>query len=247
MKTPSLPPSSDILQQYALLLDVDGTLLDIAPTPESVVVPDGLPATLAALHRALHGALAIISGRPLAQIDALTANAFPAAAEHGAVLRIPPAPARRLALPTPPPRWREAARAIVARAPGARIEDKGGGFVLHYRAVPGAGPELGAALRMLLADEERFEIMRADMAWEVRPRGADKGTAAQAIMRGADFAGRVPLFVGDDTTDLDAIRAVRAMGGIGLLVADAFGSPAGVRAWLARVRSHIDTTTQGGA
>lgn len=242
-----IPPPADILRQYALLLDIDGTLLDIAPTPESVVVPAGLPATLAALHRALHGALAIISGRPLAQIDALTANAFPAAAEHGAVLRIPPAPARRLPLPAPPPRWREAARAIAARTPGTRVEDKDGGFVLHYRAAPDAGPQLHEALRALLGGETRFEVMPASMAWEVRPRGADKGTAARALMTGAAFTSRLPLFIGDDTTDLDAIREAQAMGGVGLLVKDAFGSPAGVRAWLARLQGGIATATQGGA
>ncbi len=241
-----LPPPQDVLRRHVLLLDVDGTLLDIAPTPESVVVPEGLPETLDVLHRALAGGLAIISGRPLDQIDALTRNALPAGAEHGAVLRIPPDPARRLALPSVPQAWRQAAYGMTERFPGARVEDKESGFVLHYRSIPAAGPALDRSLRGLLQGEPEFEILPADMAWEVRPRGADKGTAVRAIMRGAAFADRIPLFVGDDITDMDAIRAAQAMGGVGLRVADSFGSPEAVRIWLAELRRHAELTTQAG-
>jgi len=235
-----LPPPQTILQRFALLLDVDGTLLDIAPTPESVIVPPELPTTLRRLHRALGGALAIISGRPLDQIDRLFGNAFPAAAEHGAVLRIPPAAARRLALPDVPAAWRDAAETLARQHPGVRIEAKTLGFVVHYRGAPEAGPMLEHALDALLRPEEKFEVMPADMALEVRPRGADKGTAVAAVMAAPAFAGRLPLFIGDDVTDLDGIRATEALGGIGLRVHEAFGSPASVRAWLGALRELHD-------
>ena len=84
----------------------------------------------------------------------------------------------------------------------------------------------------MLADDTRFALLPAHMAWEVRPRGADKGTAVAELMARAPFAGRLPVFIGDDVTDEDAMRAADAMGGVGLLVADAFGNPAGVRTWL---------------
>ena len=145
-----------------------------------------------------------------------------------------------------PEAWRQAAGDLSARFPGTRVEEKASGFVLHYRGAPAAGPPLDRALRGLLPGEKAFEILPADMAWEVRPRGADKGTAVRAIMEGPAFAERVPLFVGDDITDLDAIRAAQAMGGVGLRVAESFGSPGGVREWLADLRGHAEAFARGG-
>jgi len=88
------------------------------------------------------------------------------------------------------------------------------------------------ALAALLRDSTEFELLQAHMLWEVRPRGVDKGSAVQALMARAPFAGRQPVFIGDDVTDEDGMRAARALGGAGLRVDAAFGSPAGVRAWL---------------
>ena len=104
--------------------------------------------------------------------------------------------------------------------------------MLHYRAAPTLGPALGEALAALVAGSDRFVIAAARKAWELRPRGADKGTAVTAVMQRAPFAGRVPVFVGDDVTDEDGMAAARRLGGVGLRVAEAFGTPAGVRAWL---------------
>lgn len=112
------------------------------------------------------------------------------------------------------------------------MERKAHGFVLHYRAAPALGPVLGDAMAALVAGSDRFVIVPARKAWELRPRGADKGTAVEALMRGAPFAGRVPVFIGDDVTDEDGMAAVRRLGGVGLRVAEAFGAPAGVRAWV---------------
>jgi trehalose 6-phosphate phosphatase len=232
-RLPHLPPFA----LAALLLDLDGTLLDIAPTPDSVQVPPALPDTLRTLSTRLGGALAIISGRTVAEVDALLGAVSPAVAgEHGGALRRAPGAAlERPDLPAAPQAWRDAAQRLVAAHPGALLEHKPRGFVVHYRLAPAAGPALHAALAALLAGQAAFDLMQAHMAWEVRPRGADKGTAVAALLRAAPFAGRLPVFIGDDVTDRDAIAAAAALGGTGMLVADAFGTPAGVRAWLATV------------
>ena len=218
----------------ALLLDLDGTLLDIAPAPDQVVVPPELTETLHRVRDLLGGALAVVTGRPIEQVDALLGDAPRAiAGEHGGARRHAPGAAiERPALPSPPGAWRVAAERIVAAHHGALLEHKERGFVLHYRAAPEHGPALRAALEALTAGSPDFLIMAAHMAWEVRPRGTDKGRALRSLMDRPPFAGRLPVFVGDDVTDEDAISAARALGGTGFRVDTAFGSPAGVRGWL---------------
>jgi trehalose 6-phosphate phosphatase len=105
--------------------------------------------------------------------------------------------------------------------------------VLHYRAAPEHGPALRTALTGMLGNTPDFAVLAAHMAWEVKPLGADKGTAVAALMEQAPFAGRRPLFIGDDLTDEDGIDAANARTGIGLRVAEAFGTAQGVRDWLA--------------
>jgi len=226
----SLPP----LDRAALLLDLDGTLIDIAPTPDSVVVPPGLRDTLLTLRGQLSGALAIISGRPVEDVDALLPGVASAVAgEHGAALRPAlGADILRRELPLPPNGWIETAEAAVARHPGALLERKSRGFVLHFRLAPDAGPALRAAIAPLVEADPRFEIMPASMAWEVRAVGVDKGAAVRAVMALEAFAGRLPIFIGDDITDQDGITAARALGGVGFLVAERFTNPEAVRAWL---------------
>lgn len=226
-----LPPVS----RLALLLDLDGTLLDLAPTPDSVVVPPGLADSLLRLRARLDDALAVVTGRPIVQIDALLPGIPHAVAgEHGGAIRhAPDAGTVRIDLPDPPDAWRKEAEAVVAAHPGALLEQKRRGFVFHYRAVPAYGPALHAAAYALVAANARFQVMQAAMAWEIRPAGADKGSAVQAVMRHPPFQGRLPVFIGDDVTDEDGIRAAVALGGAGLRVDDAFGAPAAVRSWLA--------------
>ncbi len=220
----------------ALLLDLDGTLLDLAPTPAAVVVPADLAEVLRRLRRRLDDAVAVVTGRPIEQIDALLGDAPHAVAgEHGGAIRRAPGEAVwRPELPMPPQAWRARAAEAVARWPGALLEDKPRGFVLHYRLAPDAGTALHAAARAIVgAAEDRFTVLAAHMAWEVRPRGADKGTAVAALMSAAPFAGRAPVYIGDDITDEDGMAAAVAAGGLGLRVAEVFATPAGVRRWLA--------------
>ena len=231
-----LPP----LDSAALLLDLDGTLLDIAPRPDAVVVPPGLCEVLHALRRLLGDAVAVVTGRPVETVDALLGDAvFAVAGEHGGAIRHQPGQSvERPPLPSPPPGWLAAAERLAAAHPSVLLERKARGFALHYRAVPDAGQELRQALGNLLAGSERFELLQAHMLWEVRPRGADKGKAVVAVMDHPPFRGRLPVFIGDDVTDEDAIAAAAAMGGAGLRVQDVFSDAAGVRAWLQAVASN---------
>ena len=105
--------------------------------------------------------------------------------------------------------------------------------MLHFRRAPTAGPALEAAATAILSAHPDFMLMAANMAWEVKPRAADKGEAVRALMAQAPFAGRVPVYIGDDVTDEDGMRAARALGGLGLRMQEAFGTPAAVRGWLA--------------
>ncbi len=232
----SLTSPADLPPDATLLLDLDGTLLDIAATPEAVVVPPGLPALLRRLRARLGDAVAVVTGRPVAQIDALLGDApYAVAGEHGGAIRAAPGePLRRADLPELPPDWLAAAAGVVAQHPGARLEPKARGFVLHYRQAPDAGPSLQAAALAILGERAAsYALLPAHMAWEVRPRGADKGTAVTRLLRDAPFRGRVPVYIGDDVTDEDGMRAAREHGGVGLRVDAAFGDPAGVRRWLA--------------
>jgi trehalose 6-phosphate phosphatase len=223
------------LSEAALLLDLDGTLIDIAPTPDSVVVPPGLTDDLRTLRRLCGDALAVVTGRPIAQVDKLLGDApFAVAGEHGAMFRHGPG----LALVTPdlpsaPPSWIARAEALAARHPGAAIERKRHGFVLHYRAVPDLADMFQRALKALLTERPKdFVLLPAKMAWEIRPAGIDKGRAVAALMASSPFAGRIPIFIGDDVTDEDGIAEAERRGGAGLLVGRDFADAAEVRAWV---------------
>jgi trehalose 6-phosphate phosphatase len=235
MSPDPLPPYRDA----ALLLDLDGTLLDLAPRPDDVVVPPGLICSLRAIRGQLREALAVVTGRPIETIDALLGDAPHAVAgEHGGAVRpMPGAVIERSDLPSPPRSWIAAGAALEAAYPGAMLEQKPRGFALHYRLAPDAGAAIQAALAELLARSRDFELMQGHMLWEIRPRGVDKGRAVAHLMRSAPFHGRVPVFIGDDVTDEDGMRVARGLGGAGLRVADVFGDPAGVRDWLRRTAS----------
>jgi trehalose 6-phosphate phosphatase len=215
---------------------MDGTLVDLAATPDAVVVPPGLPDTLAVLRDALGGALAIVTGRPVETVDRLFGDAPGAVAgEHGGAFRYAGSSAiERLDLPSPPPSWLEAVETLVRSFPGALLERKARGFALHYRQAPAAKPVFHAALEALLQTAPGFELHPAHMLWEVRPLGADKGGAVRALLQRAPFRGRLPVFIGDDVTDEDGMRECRKLGGAGYRVDATFRDPAGVRAWLQR-------------
>jgi trehalose 6-phosphate phosphatase len=227
-----LPP----FYRAALLLDMDGTLIDLAPTPDAVVVAPGLPATLASLRDALGGALAIVTGRPVETVDRLFGDAPGAVAgEHGGAIRhYSGGPIERPDLAAPPATWLAVADALAQSFPGALLERKARGFALHYRLAPHARDIFHTALSAMVAESDGFQLHPAHMLWEIRPRGVDKGDAVTALMQRAPFAGRLPVFIGDDITDEDGMRACRTLGGAGYRVDAVLRDPAGVRSWLHR-------------
>ena len=239
----ALPPPPPVAPGWALFLDVDGTLLEFADRPDAVHVPPPLLETLAALERRLGGALALVSGRPLHQLDALFAPLRLAAVGlHGLELRLHAGDV----VPAPDPPGRLAplllrARQAATRYPGALAEDKGVALALHWRGNPAAEPALRALAADMLPWLPGYRLQPGHQVLELRPDGADKGAAILALLADPPFHGRPPVFVGDDLTDEHGFRAVAGCGGLGVRVGGSGPTAAGhrladvaaVRAWLA--------------
>ncbi len=236
------PPELD--RKSALFLDLDGTLLEIAATPELVVVPPALPAVLAHLHHQLDGAVAIVSGRPIGQIDGLLAPFLASAAgEHGVSIRYADGTLEELPVGIAvPDTWREALNGAVERWPGVRVETKPHGVAVHYRLAPERENDVWQLVRALVApDHPWFRLIPAREAVEIGLRAASKGHAVERLMGHAPFHGRKPIFIGDDFTDEAGMSMARRFGGLGLRVAEVFGGdPAQVRAWLTRGMERMD-------
>lgn len=237
------PPSPS--HDWALFLDVDGCLLDFASTPCGVRVPDRLLPTLGALQTALDGAVALVSGRPLHQLDALFAPLrLPAAGLHGLQVRTHDdlvdiagdVPAALLEL-------RVAAQGLAAKFPGVVVEDKGSTLALHWRGAPAAGEPLHEMATSALTSLPGYRLQPGNHVIEVRPDGADKGAAIVHLLASPAFAGRTPVFLGDDLTDEHGFAAVNALDGVSILVGSRSSSaaryhlhdPAALREWLQHV------------
>lgn len=236
------PPDFD--RNSALFLDLDGTLLEIAATPESVVVPPSLPQLLTELYHQLDGALAIVTGRPLSQVDQLLAPfRSGAAGEHGVSLRH--TDGTREDMPSQiavPEEWRHALAEAVKHWPGVLVESKPHGFAVHYRLAPEFGDEVWKLVRVLVApDHPWFRLVPAHEAVEIGLKAASKGYAVERFMAELPFRGRRPIFVGDDFTDEAGIAKAKELGGMGFRVQEAFGGdPAEVRAWLRRSADRLE-------
>lgn len=236
------PPLPDT--KSAWFLDIDGTLLEIAPTPSTVKVGDGLPELIRQLHQRCGGALALITGRPVSDVDRLFPGLLlPAAGQHGlerrdaagTVHRHPPEDAD---LP-----WLSAlVKATVAGLQGVWVEDKGLSIAVHYRANPAAQTAVDAALRGVVIDAgAALSLQPGKCVLEIKPAGRDKGSAIREFMVEKPFAGRRPIFVGDDVTDEFGFAVVHELGGLAVKVGD--GETAAqwrlrdvgeVHAWLAK-------------
>jgi trehalose 6-phosphate phosphatase len=218
---------------HAVFLDFDGTLVDIATTPESVMVPPELPAILTRAAHALSGALAIISGRKMPELRNFIAPAsVPLAAEHGALLAFG---AERTDMPPQwPQTWNEPLERFAQAYPGVLIERKATGVAVHFRNAPAAeSAALKLALRLANEEKGAFEVMEAKMVAELKRRGTSKGKAIESFMATPAFKGRVPIFVADDASDAAGFAAAEALGGIALHVDMAFGGQTSrVRDWL---------------
>lgn len=245
---PPAPDSID-LDRTALLLDVDGTLLDIAATPDDVVVSSTLRATLSDLLAQSGGAVALVSGRTIDTLDRLFAPLkVPAIGGHGAEIR-PSAQdsvlKRRPASTTGPLRRR--LHALADLDPHLLVEDKLHSIALHYRLALQQEAFLKKEVARLVAAEgaDNMEIIFGKAVIEIKPKQFNKGTAVSELMTYPPFAGRTPLFIGDDTTDESVFAILPDLAGTGYSVGRAmqgaegiFESPEAVRSWLARLSAH---------
>jgi trehalose 6-phosphate phosphatase len=212
------PTSPDV---WALFLDFDGTLVDIAARPEAVIVPETLGPTLRSLRDTLGGALAIVTGRSIAVIDGFLApDRFDAAGLHGVEHRIAGElfPCR----PEAHPDLREAIAALTSRfasAPGVLIEDKGCSVAVHWRLAPEAeSAASGAMVEMAAALGPAYRLQRGKAVAEVLPALATKGHAIRHLLAYAPYRGRRPVFIGDDLTDEQAFASVTELNGAAVRV-----------------------------
>ena len=227
---------------WAFFLDVDGTLIDIADAPDLVQVGEQLPRLLGSVSRASGGALALVSGRALSDLDALFSPlVLPAAGLHGAERR--DALGRMHVPPRDPALAGAAARLVewAARRPGTLVENKGGALALHYRMAPAEAPAARDQVTRVLADlGDDYALQAGKFVLEIKPRGASKARAIDEFMTEPPFAGRRPVFIGDDVTDEDGFHSVRRLGGIAVVVGGRPGTAAqfrlpdvaGVQGWL---------------
>lgn len=238
------------LRSTAILLDIDGTLLDLAATPAGVLVPSDLQSTLTALWKWTGGALALISGRPLKDIDRIFAPLeLPAVGGHGAEIRtaVKKSQKKRLQPLLLDERVRRSLLGLARK--GVIIEDKGYSMAVHYRLAPELGPELRRQVALIASSfsDANYEALPGKFMIEVKPTAFNKGTAVLQLMEQPPFAGRRPLFIGDDVTDEAVFAILPDVHGtgfsVGRLIAGAsgvFATPADVRAWLGRMAAKVE-------
>jgi trehalose 6-phosphate phosphatase len=229
---------------YAFLLDIDGTLLDLAPTPREVWVPPGLANTLGGLLERTAGALALVSGRSLNDIDLIFApEIFPAVGGHGAEMRLS-ADSEAVATHAPPmdKELKRRLAAIAKLSPGILLEDKGYSLALHYRLAPHAERAIYEAVSLIRADlpNAPIEVLPGKCVCEIKHAGFTKATGVRELMTHEPFKGRRPIFIGDDVTDESVFAIIPDFDGFSFSVgrrakgvADHFDEPRDVRAWLA--------------
>jgi trehalose 6-phosphate phosphatase len=234
------------LRECAVLLDIDGTLLDLAPTPREVWVPPGLAKTLRRLHERAGGALAMVSGRSLNDIDLIFApDQFPAVGGHGSEMRIRGDSEAVAAHAPPMDKELKLRLAAIARlSPGILLEDKGYSLALHYRLAPHAEKAIYEAVSLIRADlpNAPIEVLPGKCVCEIKHSGFTKASGVRELMKQEPFKGRRPFFIGDDVTDESVFAIMPDMDGLAFSVgrrargvAGHFDAPSDVREFLAHL------------
>jgi trehalose 6-phosphate phosphatase len=211
-------PPLALLEGAALFLDFDGTLVELAETPDAIEVPEALQPLLERLAIGLGGRLAIVSGRSVEDLERyLAVSGLSMSGSHGGELRLA---GSGLSAADPPAGLAEARAAVLDFARGASdllVEEKPAGVALHYRQAPERAQSVSDFMAGV-AKRTGLSLLHGKMVAELRPPGADKGAAIRMMMAKPPFAGAPPVFVGDDVTDEDGFRAAAEMGGGGVLV-----------------------------
>src|SRR5215218_3980709 len=232
------------LSETAILLDIDGTLLELMPTPREVWVPPGLAKTLNRLLVRTNGALALVSGRSLNDIDLIFApDMFPAVGGHGAEMRIDP-DSESVAAHAPPmdKELKRRLAGIAKLSPGILLEDKGYSLALHYRLAPHAEKAIYAAVSLIRADlpNAPIEVLPGKCVCEIKHSGFTKASGVHELMKHEPFKGRRPFFIGDDVTDESVFAIMPDLRGLAFSVGrrakgvtSHFDEPRDVRKWLA--------------
>ncbi|MFG1461622.1 trehalose-phosphatase [Xanthobacter sp. DSM 24535] len=230
----------------AFFFDVDGTLIDIAARPDAVVVPPELLADLSALQTRADGALALVSGRAVENLDHLFAPLrLSASGIHGAQMRAQPGGEIVSSVAPLPHDLRATLALIAADLEGVMAEDKGASVAMHYRDAPEIGPVLEGMLHALVGESHaRLVVLPGRMVFEVKQAGHDKGMAVTRFMELAAYGGRTPVFIGDDVTDQAGFASVCALGGIAISVGRQFPGVHAVLPEPADVRSLIATLAE---
>ena len=243
------PPDNLDPSILAFFLDVDGTLLEIEDHPADVRADASLIEMLANISTGLDGAMSLISGRQIAEIDRIFAPVrFAAAGAHGSELRQHPDDPVAISESSLPAHVLGDLRTFVEQNPDLLLEEKRGGVSLHYRRAPELEAQCRACVRALLPEIDKdFRLIAGKMVLELAPIDHNKGAAIIDMMRREPFSGRRAVFVGDDVTDEDGFRAVNAMDGITIRVGCSHGSAAehelpdvaAVRHWLESIEGRI--------
>jgi trehalose 6-phosphate phosphatase len=252
MVAPSLIPN---LLECALLLDVDGTILDLAPTPRGVWVPPSLRHAMGRLAERSGGAVALVSGRSLSELDLLFSPLqLPAVGGHGAEFR--PFAGAELAVRRLVPLDAAIKRkfALVAEiGPGVLIEDKGYAIALHYRLAPQLEASVKQAVGAICAENPSvpIEVLPGKFVLEIKQKGFSKASGVRELMRYPPFLDRHPIFIGDDVTDESVFEMIGEFHGlafsVGRMVAGVnghFEKPEAVRSWLSQIAGGDESVAQ---
>lgn len=233
-----------------LFLDVDGTLIELAATPFDTRVGEGLKRLLGTVAERLGGAVALVSGRSIAYLDAMFAPLeLPCAGLHGVERRSASGAMHGASFNDSQLGATRAALTTLAQThPGVLLEDKGRTLAIHYRLAPQFESEIGDAVTRLVAPlGAHYHVQAGSMMLEIKPRGFNKGNSVKEFMHEPPFTGRRPVYIGDDITDLDGFRAADDLGGVSIAVGDRVQAtchlpgPAAVHGWLQGIADLVDS------